>query len=71
MFRRRRRDRHGVYLAQQFTIVGHGRRSDLGGHASAAFGVAIANGDELDAVEQTMLLSVKSAEIADADDGRA
>ena len=36
--------------------------------AAAALGIAVANADELHAVERTVLLCVKPAEVADADD---
>ena len=71
MLCRRRCDRDGVDLAEQLAIILKRARSNLGRDAPAALGIAVANADELDVVERAVLLRVKPAEIADADDRRA
>ena len=58
-------------LPTQLAMILKRARSDLGRDAAAALGIAVANADELDVVERAVLLRVKPAEIADADDRRA
>lgn len=62
-------DAHRVHLTEQLPVIGHPATVAVRRHPGDRLGVSIGHGDQIGVGKGGVLLGVKLAEIADADDG--